>query len=198
MDIREFNKSKAQGTAIPGMAQTVANVSQEDTTPVDSKNIESRLMEEEETPESFIEDTRVELKEKGYEDDLYMAILDELVTKGQYDWDFKLLGKTPCKFRIRPDWVRQLLLKRMETEAPATLAGFTDTVNRFNLAGSLKQMGDITFNLDNEEAFNEILTHIKSLPFVVVNQLVLHLVTFDKIVSVATSPWALKAFTKPQ
>ena len=46
MDIREFNKSKAQGTAIPGMAQTVANVSQEDTTPVDSKNIESRIMEE--------------------------------------------------------------------------------------------------------------------------------------------------------
>lgn len=195
MDIREFNKGK--GTRVPAVSQTIGNVTPEDTAPVDDEIIATKSLDEKES-KTYIEETKEELKAEGYEDELFMRILDELVTKGQYTWEFSLFGRVPCKFRIRPDWVRKLLLKIMEQEAPGTIAGFTDTVNRYNLAGSLQQMGDTVFELGDEASFKDILAHIQTLPFVVVNQLVHKLVIFDKIITVATSPEAIKAFTKPQ
>jgi len=194
MDIRELgtNKNKkATGTSIPNVVPSIEpKVKPEAEAPV-----EAPVGAQE---DSVVTEMREELSAMGYADTVYFSMLDTLMTGGEYIWDFLLFDRVPCKLRIRPDWVNQLRVKRMEVDAPKTMVRFADMLNRYNLAGAIVQYGDGRFELENEEALTEILEHLGKLPFVVINALITELVKFDKITTVAMSPWAIKNFIKPQ
>jgi len=102
------------------------------------------------------------------------------------------------EFTIRPDWVRQVVIRKMEEQAPKTVARFTDTLNRYNLAGSLVQFSNNRFTVETEEDLNAVLVFIGKMPFITVSLLIGELVKFDKLITVAMSPWALENFTEPQ
>ena len=210
VDIREIEKKRSIGHKVPNLVATVlpkdkgeaqskestTNINTEDFTgkPLATNNSHSGDTQS----DKYIEEIRAELVEKGYKDELYFSMLDAMVTKGMYIWEFKLLGKVPCAYTVRPDWVQQLLIKRVEEDAPRTIARFTDILNRYNLAGSIKLYGETTFALETEDSFKEILQFLGTLPFVTINALISELVIFDKAIAVAMSPWAIKNFTKPQ
>jgi hypothetical protein len=78
------------------------------------------------------------------------------------------------------------------------MAGFTDLLNRHNLAGALTRMGDTAFSVKSPEDLQSALQYLGTLPFVTINALIRELAKFDKVVAVATSPWALENFTEPQ
>jgi hypothetical protein len=60
------------------------------------------------------------------------------------------------------------------------------------------QYGDKVFSLGGEKDLNTALDFISELPFVIINVLIRRLIEFDRLVTVATSAWALENFTEPQ
>jgi len=199
MDIRKA--TKGAGTPVPLMKATTLKgeeVQSLDTDNTKGMDTITTPAEAAETNQDYISKLREEMGLEGYTDKDYFEILDTVITQGDYEWKFSILGKIECLFHIRPDWVQQSAIKEVERVTPKTLARFTDIVNRYNLAGALLQMGGKRFTVEMDSDLDAVLTHIGKLPFAVVNLLVSKLVTFDRLVAIAMSPWALENFIEPQ
>jgi len=112
-------------------------------------------------------------------------------------WSFGILGKIPVVLHLRPGWVNDLLYKRIEEAPPKTIAVLNDLIGRYNLAGALVSYNKIKFDTKNEEDFANALTFIGELPFICKAHLIEQLAIFDRVVSVATSSWAVENFTEP-
>jgi hypothetical protein len=200
MDIRDIpQKSKPAGTTVPAMHPTVNPKDQnQDQSTRQQPMPDSAGPDAMDTTKGDVDAFRADLYESGVTDELLFKILDTIITAGNYTWEFKIFNKIPCTFQIRPDWVRQEVVQVLETRSPSTMAGFTDLLNRYNLAGSLVRLGDTKFTMESPEDHQEVLKHLSSFPFVTINVLITELAKFDKIIAVATSPWALENFTEPQ
>jgi len=126
------------------------------------------------------------------------SILDAIITEGTVLWSFKLFDKIKVVFRMRPTWVNSIVLTQIEKESPKTYSRFTELIGTYNLAGSLVQYGDKTFELNTEEDLFTNKRVIEEFGFIIHNHLIRHLSVFDRAVAVATSDWAIENFTPPQ
>lgn len=178
MDIREFNKPEAKGTVntqVP--TQKTANVSTELIAPVDE------MLEY--------------IKEEGLTEQDVFTILDSILTSGTVTWTFKLFNRIPVTFKMRPMWVNEMLVKALEDDQPKTVALFSEVVAKYNMAGSLIQFGDKQYDVSTKDNFYVQLNTIGELSYPIYAILVKQLSLFDRLVSLATSNWAVENFTKP-
>jgi hypothetical protein len=127
-----------------------------------------------------------------------LEILDTILTTGDVNWSFSLLNKIPVVFRLRPSWVNDELLSYLDLNPPKTIVGFTEVIGRYNLAGSLRTYNNIKMDIQNEEELDNTLLFISKLPYILKSHLIKELSIFDRLISVATSKWALENFSSPQ
>jgi hypothetical protein len=203
-DIRKAKKQQVTGTPMPSMHKTklpegpgtlTGSTGKQNTTePVGQADTGTNISDPVEDTESY----KIDLYREGYKDDDFFEVLNTLLVEDNYYFEFDILGKKKVVFGIRPDWVQLALIDKVETTAPKTVARFTEMLNRYNLAGSLVQYGDKVFSLGGEKDLNTALDFISELPFVIINVLIRRLIEFDRLVTVATSAWALENFTEPQ
>jgi len=126
-------------------------------------------------------DEKVLSKEEQYEKNLVefgitlraaRAIMEQMVTKGFYEEDFKV-GPITCTLRTRvyEDLVRTQRL--LEVERPEYASAVQEMLNRYNTAASLVRYGEYTFDhpdamtateKDLEEAFEKRMHFVKRLP----------------------------------
>ena len=126
-------------------------------------------------------DEKVLSKEEQYEKNLVefgitlraaRAIMEQMVTKGFYEEDFKV-GPITCTLRTRvyDDLVRTQRL--LETERPEYASAVQEMLNRYNTAASLVRYGEYTFDhpdamtateKDLEDAFEKRMHFVKRLP----------------------------------
>ena len=126
-------------------------------------------------------DEKVLSKEEQYEKNLRefditlraaRAIMEQMVTKGFYEEDFKV-GPITCTLRTRvyDDLVRTQRL--LETERPEYASAVQEMLNRYNTAASLVRYGEYTFDhpdamtateKDLEDAFEKRMHFVKRLP----------------------------------
>jgi hypothetical protein len=126
-------------------------------------------------------DEKVLSKEEQYEKNLgefditlraARAIMEQMVTKGFYEEDFKV-GPITCTLRTRvyDDLVRTQRL--LETERPEYASAVQEMLNRYNTAASLVRYGEYTFDhpdamtateKDLEDAFEKRMHFVKRLP----------------------------------
>lgn len=177
------------------------------TEPVTGKHKTSDSVEDTEVTEfpveTATEDERVQeyltfLEKHDITQDDIASVLDTLVTDGDVKWGFNLLGRIPVVFRVRPTWVNTLLLKELEVSSPKLYTQFNSLVGMYNLAGSLEKYGDRTFALNSEDDFRDCLTFVRNLSFILQSRLIEQLAIFDRVISVATSDWAVENFTTPR
>jgi hypothetical protein len=126
-------------------------------------------------------DEKVLSKEEQYEKNLVefgitlraaRAIMEQMVTKGFYEEDFKV-GPITCTLRTRvyEDLVRTQRL--LEVERPEYASAVQEMLNRYNTAASLVRYGEYTFEHpdamvateeDLEAAFDKRMHFVKRLP----------------------------------
>jgi len=131
-------------------------------------------------------------------DDDIQAVLDALITDGEVFWSFNILGKVPVTYRTRPTWTNMALLKELELQEAKTYMRFTNIVGLYNLAGSLVSFRDQKFTLDSQEDLQTTYEFVNGLSYVFQAKLIEKLALFDRLVTVATSDWAIKNFMEPQ
>lgn len=145
-----------------------------------------------EAAEESIETSLAFLKKHGIEESHILAALDAMIVQGHFTWDFKLFGKIDCVFQTRAHWLEQMVIAKLEDEAPKTFAKFTGLLNLYNLAGSLKKIGSASFSAHSEEDLASVLQYLGGLPSLTVSRLTAQLVIFDRLAQVATSDWAVE------
>jgi hypothetical protein len=126
-------------------------------------------------------DEKVLSKEEQYEKNLVefgitlrdaRHIMEQMVTKGFYEEDFKV-GPITCTLRTRvyEDLIRTQRL--LEIERPEYASAVQEMLNRYNTAASLVRYGEYTFDhpdamvateKDIEEAFDKRMHFVKRLP----------------------------------
>lgn len=141
------------------------------------------------------------LKDNGISEEDIMGLLDRLITDGDVTYSTVVFGKIPAVFRVRPAWINDLILQKMDevtgSSDKVSVMRFNNLIALYNLAASLIQYGDNRYDIDTEEAFDTALERIKRMPYIAQNALVNALSVFDRALAVATSDWAVKNFTKP-
>lgn len=125
-------------------------------------------------------------------------VLDNILTRGEVNWNFNLLNKIPVTFRLRPSWVNDELVKVLDEFPSKTMVGFTEIISRYNLAGSLKVYNHTSINIKDKSELENALLFIGQLPYIVRAHLIKQLAIFDRLIAIATSDWALENFTLPQ
>jgi hypothetical protein len=194
MDIRSFDKPKGtvnnnippQNIDQQGKAQVTTHKESAPTTVMDD-------MSEEKVITEYLE----YLKEYDISKEDIFTVLDTIITKGSVYWQFELLGKVPVVFKMRPAWVNEVLIEKIEKEYPKTVARFSDIVCRYNLAGSLVAYNKTDYEVKETGDLDRNLQFIMGLPFIMQNLLVKQMAIFDRVVAVATSDWAVENFSKP-
>jgi hypothetical protein len=203
MDLRDLQpKGQGQGTPAPKLHETKepkASVA----VPAEAPQTQSEpSIQDQTTPpmdgQELVQTMLIELAEEGYTEADAFEILDNLLTEGEHVFEFSLLNKLPCKFRVRPDWVQQHAVQSLEVQGPKTVARLTDIINRYNLAGALMLIGKTKFEVKTPEDLDACLAYLQEQPFAMINMLLNKLVIFDKLVAVASSPWALENFIEPR
>ena len=197
MDVRKFKKPEKKGTSMPGVVapDIDKNNNMETGEPVDtSKNMKVP----DETSKDIVAEYLEYLKENDISEEDILAVLDSIITSGNVYWNFNLFDKIPVTFKIRPTWVNNMLVERMDTNPPKTFSRFSELVGLYNLAGSLSKYKDRDFNIQEKEDFEESKEFILGLPFILQSHLIKKMALFDRVVAVATSDWAVANFTKPQ
>ncbi len=192
-DIRKF-KAPSLSNSVAGLGTSVAGM-------VVSNNLEKETSQEKQessTKEEVIEEYIRFLESNGVLEEHIHAALDNLLTTGQFMWQFTLFDKIPVVFKVRPSFVNTLVIAAVENENPRTVSFFQDLVNNSNLAGSLYKYNNIVLDASTEESFQESKMFISKLPYVIVHRLIKELTIFDRLIAVATSDWAVENFTKPQ
>lgn len=126
-------------------------------------------------------DEKVLSKEEQYEKNLIefgitlrdaRHIMEQMVTKGFYEEDFKV-GPITCTLRTRvyEDLIRTQRL--LEIERPEYASAVQEMLNRYNTAASLVRYGEYTFDhpdamvateKDIEDAFDKRMHFVKRLP----------------------------------
>jgi hypothetical protein len=126
-------------------------------------------------------DEKVLSKEEQYEKNLVefgitlrdaRHIMEQMVTKGFYEEDFKV-GPITCTLRTRvyEDLIRTQRL--LEIERPEYASAVQEMLNRYNTAASLVRYGEYTFDhpdamvateKDIEDAFDKRMHFVKRLP----------------------------------
>jgi len=94
-------------------------------------------------------------------------------------------------------WVNELLVKALEEESPKTVALFSEIVAKYNMAGSLVAFGDNKYDVSTKELYYDNMNRVACMSYTVYAVLVKQLALFDKLLSVATSDWAIENFMKP-
>lgn len=194
MDIRNFKRPEKQGTTSPGIPTINPNEEQPPTPTIDASAAE----EPTEVQESNIEEYLRYLEEHDIHKEDILQVLDSIISTGNVYWSFDLFEKIPVTFKIRPSWVNDMLVERMDKIQPKTFSRFSEMVGSYNLAGSLIQYANNKFSMDTEEDFLRNMKFVKDLPFITQNHLIKKMSIFDRVVAVATSNWAVENFTKPQ
>lgn len=180
MDIREFAKPEVAGT-VNTAVETPKAVPITTTTELIGP----------------VDETLEYLKEEGITEEAIFSILDTMLTTGTVVWDFKVFEKIPARFQMRPAWINEILIKALEDEAPKTVARFSDIVAKYNMAGSLVAYNNEEFKVTNKDEYYINMERTHNLNYAVYSVLVKQLALFDKVISVATSTWAIENFTKP-
>lgn len=198
MDIRNAKRPE-KGTA-PSRIQT-APKAEEKLTP--TVNADGSLNE---PPAGISEDLILRenweyLKEHDITEDDLKNLLDSILTTGNVAWSFKLFDRIPVVFRIREGWVDDLIIDRIDEltadKGKVSALRYTNLVAEMNLAASIMQFGDKKFEASDEASFNDNLGFIRGLAFIYRNRLIEKLAVFDRAVTIATSDWALRNFTRP-
>lgn len=197
MDIRNFNRPEKAGTGIPGMA--TINPDSGPQGDINTGEVTTDLATEPtEVKNDSIQEYLRYLEEHDIHKEDILGVLDSIISTGNVYWSFNLFEKIPVTFKIRPSWVNDILVDRMDKLPPKTFSKFSETVGCHNLAGSLVTYKDTSFNVDSKEVFEKSLEFVKNLPFIIQNHLIKKMAIFDRVVAVATSDWAVENFTPPQ
>lgn len=198
MDIRNAKRPE-KGTA-PSRLQTAPKAEEKLTPTVNSDGTLN------EPPSGISEDLILRenweyLKEHDITEEDLKNILDSILTTGNVQWEFKLFDRIPVIFKIREGWVDDLIIDRIDEltadKGKVSALRYTNLVAEMNLAASILRFGDRTFNATDEASFSENLNFIRALAFIHRNRLIEKLAVFDRAVTIATSEWSLKNFTKP-
>lgn len=194
MDIRKLEKGRIntktaqQPGTVPGRLHSApADIGSAETN-TNTENTSDLTTKEENNPEDYLDF----LKEHDVDEAQILAALDALIVQGYFSWEFKLFGKVSCEFQTRPQWVEQLVILELEKQQPKTFAHFTGLLNFFNLAGSIKKLGDSTFSPEDEEGLYEVMEYLRKLPSITITRLTAQLVIFDRLIQAASSDWAVE------
>jgi hypothetical protein len=142
-------------------------------------------------------DEKVLSKEEQYEKNLVefgitlrdaRHIMEQMVTKGFYEEDFKV-GPITCTLRTRvyEDLIRTQRL--LEIERPEYASAVQEMLNRYNTAASLVRYGEYTFDhpdamvateKDIEDAFDKRMHFVKRLPQLVSVKIMQFSYEFDR------------------
>jgi len=200
MDIRNFNKpsGKGEGTVNDNMLisdsqEGAASNNQDNTSPSSVENPEVNI-----TSEEVLEEYLSFLKENGFDKDDIQEALDSIITQGTVVWEFDFLNKVPVVFRMRPYWVNEEILKKLEQDKPTIYSNYTGILSKYNLAGTIHSYNGKEVFDGTLDSYKEALKFVEQLPFIVQARLVDKLSVFDRLVAVATSDWAIENFTNPQ
>ena len=157
---------------------------------------------EEDYGDPKIADGIATIKAEGLTKEDIFVVLDTLITTGNVAWDFNLFDKIPCRFQVRPTWITNYIMevlgKKTNENASMTVTTYNNLLAEYNLAASLAKFKEDSFHYSTAEEFDEIYTHLMQMPYIILSELSKKLVVFDTIITVATSDWAVKNFTKPQ
>lgn len=192
MNIKNFKRPEVKGTQNPGMS--TPDLEKEVTNHQETQS----TLEPEDIKKDNIQQYLDYLKEHEIEREDILGVLDSIVSTGNVYWSFDLFNKIPVTFQIRPAWVNNILVERMDKRPPKNFAMFSEIIGVYNLAGSLVKYNDNNFTLKDKEDFEKNKTFIQGLPFITQNHLIKKMAIFDRVVAVATSDWAIENFTKPQ
>jgi hypothetical protein len=190
VDIRSFTPPKhpnAPGTSISGMIPTAPKDEAKQ-----PQSMEYSSQKEHTVTQEYIEF----LKSKGIEEDMIYKALDQILTTGQFLWQFYLMDQIPVVFKVRPAFVNSLVIKEIEKANPRTVSYFQDLVNTYNLAGSLFKYGNHSLDATTAESFETAKEFVSKLPFIITQKLIQELTIFDRLIAVATSDATLENFTK--
>ena len=192
MDIRNFkapsDPSQNRGTSFSGMIPTAPKD--------DPKKVDTSFEVSEQNDSLVLEEYLSFLEEKKISESMVYQALDQLLTTGQFLWQFNLLEKIPVVFKVRPAFVNSLVIRDIEKANPRTVSYFQDMINISNLAGSLFKYGETTLDASNEESFLHAKEFVAKLPFVITQKLVQELIIFDRLIAAATSDKILENFMK--
>lgn len=195
MDVRKFKRPETKGTSSKGIDTPHTNPEVTD----DQKQTSSGDYKvPEETNQDMIQEYLGYLKKEDIHKEDIFSVLDSIITTGNVFWNFKLFDKIPVTFKIRPAWVNDILIKKMDKEPPKTFNRFSDIVGLYNLSGSLVEYNGQKFKMETEDDFYKTKKFIQDLPFIVQSHLIRKMAIFDRVVTVATSDWAAQNFTEPQ
>ena len=191
MDIRSFPKlnTPGKGTSLAGMVPTS---SKEEEQKKPSPSLEYTEPKEHQVIDEYL----AFLKSKGIEEDMVYKALDQILTTGQFLWQFYLLDKIPVVFKVRPSFVNSMVIQEIEKSNPRTVSMFQDLININNLAGSLFKYNNHTLDATDPASFAKSKDFTSRLPFIITQKLVQELTIFDRLIAVATSDYALENFTK--
>ena len=196
MDIRDFEiKTNVEAKPIAADGKTMSTMSAKQN--VETENTNASREDLSDTDEDkihgykkFLLDNKISIKEME-------EVLDTIVTDGEVIWTFQILGKIEAAFIMRPTWANEIVIRKLELEAPSTYARFVNVLNIYNLAGSLYLYGKKKFSPANEDDLNEVMLFLNKLPYPVFLKLIDQLVIFDRLIAVATSQWAIENFSTP-
>lgn len=197
MDIR--SAKKLAGT-IPPQTQTSSKVRK----PIPAPNTNGTLSA---PPDDLAEDLVMKqywefLKEHDISQEDIKNILDAIVSSGNVNWKFMLFNSVEVEFRIRPAWVDDLIIERIDdlTKDSQKVSNlrYNNLVAEFNLAASMIRMGKEEYTILTPADLDRAITRVTKLSYIVKNALVDKLAAFDRAVAVATSSWALRNFTTPR
>ena len=200
MDVRKFKRPESKGTSAKGVETPDMDLSAKgvDTPDNNQDKGTADYKPSEETNQDVIQDYLKYLEKEEIDKEDIFSVLDSIITTGNVYWTFKLFDRIPVTFKIRPAWVNDLLVRKMDRDQPRTFNRFSEMVGMHNLCGSLVDYNGNKFNLETEEDFEKIMEFVKNLPFIIQGHLIKKMAVFDRVVAVATSDWAAQNFTEPQ
>lgn len=199
VDVRNFQSPKNKG-ASPNTGMDTPQTEPEKASDEYHQEPHSTadINQPEETNQSLIQEYLHYLEQNDIHKEDIMAVLDSIITSGNVYWSFELFDKIPVTFKIRPAWVNDVLVSKMDKNPPRTFNRFSETVGLYNLAGSLVEYNGERREVQNEEDFYNNKQFVQNLPFIIQSHLIQKMSIFDRVISVATSDWATENFTKPQ
>lgn len=200
METRNFKKpgGTPQGTVPPSAVSSVNPGHSGDTTiSNESESPPSEIKDYEPQEDEVITSYLDYLKEHDISKTDVFSVLESILTVGEVYWQFDLLGKVPVVFKMRPAWINDKLMEKLDHDPPKSQARFISLVNTYNLAGSLVKHGDYQVEVATSEDLEANLNYINNLPYIIQNRLVKQMAIFDRVIAVATSEWAIENFTEP-
>lgn len=138
-----------------------------------------------------VEDYQAFLKANSIDPDKAATIVDDLVIKGYYEEEYHITKRTSVTFRTRQHMDMLRMQRHIEAVRPIFNDTMTETMIRFNLAGSLSRFGKTVFEFpsetDNlnraEELFDKRLQAVEHMPYALLVNITNKLAKFDRMVN---------------